>query len=106
MLYEKHIFICTNQREPGARVCCSETTGMALVAAFKKEVKERGLQVKVRAQRAGCLDICEHGPNVVVYPAGVFYGNVQLEDVNVIMEEHIIGNKPVERLRLKFPPRT
>ena len=75
---------------------------MQLVAAFKKAVKDRDLNTRVRAQRAGCFDICESGPNVVVYPEGVFYGNVQLSDVEEIMEEHIVNDRPVERLRLKF----
>jgi (2Fe-2S) ferredoxin len=75
---------------------------MELVKAFKKEIKDRGLNIDMRAQKAGCFDICEFGPNVVVYPEGVFYGHVQLSDVMEIVEEHLINNRPVERLRLKF----
>jgi (2Fe-2S) ferredoxin len=56
----------------------------------------------VRAQKAGCFDVCAFGPAVVVYPEGVFYGNVQLSDVNEIFEEHIVNNRPVERLKLNF----
>lgn len=101
--YEKHIFICTNERPEGApRVSCGEAHGMALVNAFKEAVKSAGLNVTVRAQKAGCFDICELGPNVVVYPEGVFYGKVQLADVAEIVTQHIIGDKPVERLRLRF----
>ena len=102
MLYTKHIFICTNQRKPGERICCGEEHGMQLVNAFKEEIKKRGLKTTVRAQRTGCLDICERGPSLVVYPEGVFYGKVQLSDVNEIIEQHIINNRPVERLVLKF----
>jgi (2Fe-2S) ferredoxin len=98
--YDRHIFICTNQRAEGQRVCCGEAHGMALTAAFKEAIKEKKLQVKMRAQKAGCFDICEFGPNVIVYPDGVYYGKVTLEDVNEIVEEHLLNNRPVQRLRL------
>ncbi|MBV6454354.1 MAG: Ferredoxin, 2Fe-2S [Bacteroidetes bacterium ADurb.Bin141] len=102
MIYEKHIFICTNQRKEGARKCCGEVHGMALVDAFKKKIKEHGLQNTIRAQKTGCFDICEYGPNIAVYPEGVFYGNVQQEDVEEIFNEHILNNRPVSRLVLPF----
>lgn len=101
--YKKHIFVCTNQRPEGARVCCGEQHGLALTAAFKKAVKDNGLLATVRAQRAGCLETCELGPSVVVYPEGVFYGRVQLSDVEEIVREHIMNDRIVERLALDFP---
>lgn len=100
--YEKHVFICTNQRVNSERPSCGEAHGTELVKAFKNELKERGLNFTVRAQKAGCFDICESGPNVVVYPEGVFYGRVQLSDVPEIVQEHLVNDRPVERLRLKF----
>lgn len=100
--YDKHVFICTNQRVNSERPSCGEEHGMELVKAFKKEIKDRGLSVNMRAQKAGCMDICELGPTVVVYPEGVFYGKVQLSDVLEIVEEHLVNDRPVERLRLKF----
>ena len=100
--YDKHVFICTNQRVNSDRPSCGEEHGMELVKAFKKEIKDRGLNVNMRAQKAGCMDICELGPSVVVYPEGVFYGKVQLSDVMEIVEEHLMNDRPVERLRLKF----
>ena len=102
MRYQKHIFICVNERSEDKRVSCGEEKGMALVKAFKEELLNRNLKAAVRAQKTGCFDICELGPNVVVYPEGVYYGKVQLSDVKEIVEEHIINNKPVERLRLFF----
>lgn len=83
MIYKKHIFICTNQRLPGARVCCGEEHGLAITAEFKKIMKIKGLSTEMRAQRTGCCELCEQGPIVVVYPEGVFYGRVRLEDVEV-----------------------
>lgn len=102
MLYQKHIFICTNQRPEGSRVCCGEQHGLALVVAFKKAIKDKGLNTEIRAQRAGCFDVCELGPSVVVYPEGIFYGKVQLSDVEEIVHEHLQNNRIVERLVMKF----
>jgi len=102
MLYQKHIFICTNQRPEGSRVCCGEEHGFALVAAFKKAIKDKGLNTEIRAQRAGCFDVCERGPSVVVYPEGIFYGKVQLSDVEEIVHEHLENNRIVDRLVMKF----
>ena len=101
--YQKHIFVCTNERPPGTRPCCGNDHGLALVAAFKKEIKDRQLDFPVRAQKAGCLDICELGPSVVVYPDGIFYGKVQLSDIQEIVNEHIVNNRPVKRLQLDVP---
>lgn len=101
MIYDKHIFICTNQRAPGTRVCCGEENGLKLVAEFKKQLKDKKLPIAVRAQKSGCLDICEHGPSLVVYPDGVFYKQVQLTDISEIIDSHIMNNIPVERIVLR-----
>jgi (2Fe-2S) ferredoxin len=101
MKYEKHVFICANQKE-APKKCCGEAQGLALVDAFKQSLKEKGLLPRMRAQKTGCLDVCAFGPALVVYPEGTFYGNVQLEDVEEIVERHLIGGEPVERLRLDF----
>jgi (2Fe-2S) ferredoxin len=102
MVYGKHIFICTNQRADGApRQSCGEAHGMEVVNAFKEQLKERSLPVKVRAQKAGCLDICDFGQTVVVYPEGVFYVGVSVSDVAEIIDEHILNDRPVQRLILE-----
>jgi (2Fe-2S) ferredoxin len=62
--------------------------------------RDAGLGAKVRINKSGCLDQCEHGPTVVVYPEAVWYGFVELKDVEEIVTEHLIGGRPVERLRL------
>lgn len=100
--YEKHLFICTNQRPAGARISCGEAYGLALVAAFKKAILHHGLNTEIRAQRTGCMETCELGPSIVVYPEGIFYGHVQLSDVDEIVSEHLLNNRVVERLKLSF----
>lgn len=99
--FVRHIFICGNARVAGhPRGCCDPAQEAELHKLFKKRLAERGFHGTVRANQAGCLDQCEHGPNIVVYPDGVWYGNVTLEDVDEIVESHIVNNIPVERLRL------
>ena len=96
--FEKHIFICGNQR-PAGHPRSSRSSGRAeLQKLFKQKLAERGLKGKVRANQSGCLDQCEHGPNVVIYPEAVWYGGVTVTDVEEIIESHILGGKPVERL--------
>ena len=100
--FEKHIFICTNQREPGhPRGSCDPQATGELHRAFKSAVSKRGLKAQVRANKAGCLDQCEHGPNVVVYPDEVWYGGVTAADVEEIIDSHVVGGKPVDRLRIR-----
>jgi (2Fe-2S) ferredoxin len=97
--FDKHIFICCNRREPGhVRGSCDPTGSEALQKAFKKALAERGLNRRIRANKSGCLDQCEKGPTVVVYPEAVWYGRVTEADVNEIVEQHLIGGRPVERL--------
>ena len=100
--FDKHIFICINQRQvkPGEKPSCGETHGMDILESFKKKLKDKKLTIKVRAQRAGCLDVCHYGQTIAVYPEGVFYVGVELSDVDEILEEHIVNNRPVQRLIL------
>ena len=112
-IFDKHVFVCTNERKSGDRLSCGEAHGLALVAAFKKQLNDRKLGISVndkdkhqlqastiRAQRAGCLGICDLGPTVVVYPEGIFYVNVQESDVAEIIDSHLLKNIPVQRLFL------
>jgi len=103
MKYKKHIFVCINERNSAVRKSCGEAIGMAIAGKFKELIKAHKLQMSVRAQRASCFDLCQHGPIAVVYPEGIFYKKLQVDDVEEIFECHILNNKPVERLQLKFP---
>jgi len=73
---------------------------MDLVDAFKSAYAEAGSPAKIRIQRAGCLDFCGKGPAMVVYPEGVFYGNVSLDDVKEITQKHLIEGEVVSRLQI------
>jgi (2Fe-2S) ferredoxin len=100
--FEKHIFICGNQRpEEHPRGSCDPAATGDLQREFKRLLSKAGVSGSaVRANKAGCLDQCEHGPTVVVYPEAVWYGNVTLADIGEIVESHIKGNRPVERLQI------
>jgi len=99
--FTHHLFVCCNRREPGnSRGCCDPTGGEALRNLFKAEVKRRGLDPLVRANKSGCLDQCELGPTVVVYPQGIWYGHVRPEDVPRIIEETVIHGRVLEDLRI------
>jgi len=99
--FKRHVFICTNERPPGhPKGDCSSKGSWDVVKAFKAELAQHGLKGSIRAQRAGCLDNCSLGVSVVVYPEAVWYGGVTVDDVAEIVESHLLGGKPVERLRL------
>jgi (2Fe-2S) ferredoxin len=102
--FQHHIFVCENLRpEDDPKGCCGRKGSADVRDAMKKEIKQRGLRGLVRANQSGCLDACAFGPSVVVYPEGVWYGGVTVEDVPEIIESHIINGKPVERLLIQDP---
>ena len=100
--YQRHIFFCINRREGSDRPCCQAAGGEDAFAYAKASAKERGLlgQGKVRVNKAGCLDRCEEGPVAVVYPEGVWYSYVDREDIDEIVEEHLVHGRPVDRLKI------
>jgi (2Fe-2S) ferredoxin len=97
--YARHVFVCLNERPPDdPRGCCSARGGKEVHEAFRRELKARNLSRAIRANKSGCLDACERGVTVVVYPEGVWYGGVTAADVPEIVESHLVGGAPVERL--------
>ena len=97
--FQRHVFICTNEREAGNERGCYKARGAADVAeAFKQKLHEQGFKRIVRPNKAGCLDQCAFGPVVVVYPDNVWYGRVTVADVDEIIERHIRRGEVVDRL--------
>jgi (2Fe-2S) ferredoxin len=99
--YRHHVFFCTNQRTDG-RACCQNHDAQAMRDYAKQRTKELGLSGKgeVRINNAGCLDRCDEGPVLVVYPEGVWYTYVDQADIDEIIEEHLGHGRVVERLKL------
>ena len=99
--YKHHVFFCLNKRDPPEACCaCHDSEGMREYA--KKRVKELKLsgQGQVRINASGCLDRCEEGPVVVVYPEEVWYTYVDKADIDEIIDEHLVKGRVVERLRI------
>lgn len=99
--YERHVFFCCNQRDAGL-ACCADKGSAGMRDYAKSRVKELGLAGpgKVRINQAGCLDRCEEGPCMVVYPEAVWYSYVDQADIDEIIEQHLQRGRTVERLRI------
>lgn len=100
--YERHVFFCCNKRDDPNRACCENRGATEIRDYAKARVKALGLagQGKVRVNMAGCLDRCEEGPVVVVYPEAIWYTYVDKADVDEIIEEHLQHGRVVERLKI------
>ena len=99
------MFVCINERPPDSpKGSCKARGGVEVRDRLKAELSARGLKHVVRANNAGCLDQCEHGVAIVVYPEQVWYGHVTPADIPEIVEEHLVGGRPVERLLLSDQP--
>jgi (2Fe-2S) ferredoxin len=100
--FEKHIFICENKRDlDNPRGSCGNKGSCDFKNLFKQKLKEKGVLSEIRANSCGCLDACEYGPAIVIYPEQVWYGNVTINDIDEIINEHIINNRIVDRLTIK-----
>ncbi|MCQ8895394.1 (2Fe-2S) ferredoxin domain-containing protein [Limnobacter humi] len=99
--FDKHVFFCTNQRDNNEN-CCANCNASEVHAHAKARIKQLGLNGagKIRMNKAGCLDRCEEGPVLVVYPEGVWYTYVDQTDIDEIIDSHLVGGQVVDRLRL------
>ncbi|HPR05301.1 MAG TPA: NAD(P)H-dependent oxidoreductase subunit E [Denitromonas sp.] len=99
--FSHHVFFCCNQREAGD-TCCNAHGASELQTYAKDRVAKLGLKGKgkVRINKAGCLDRCDEGPVMVVYPEEVWCTYVDKEDIDEIVNEHLVGGRVVERLRI------
>ena len=99
--FKHHVFFCCNQREAG-ETCCNTHGASELQAYAKDRIGQLKLKGpgKVRINKAGCLDRCEEGPVLVVYPEGTWYTFVDNEDIDEIIDSHLVNGKPVQRLKI------
>lgn len=99
--FKHHVFFCCNQRENGEG-CCNDFGASDLQMFAKSRVGELGLNGpgQVRINKAGCLGRCEEGPVAVVYPEGVWYRYVDKEDIEEIIQKHLVGGEVVVRLKV------
>ena len=103
--YRCHVFVCLNEREPdNPKGSCKHRGADAVFAAFKEGASKAGLTDDVRINRAGCMEHCEFGPTVVVYPEAVWYHVPTPDDAKEILQEHVIGGRVVERLLIDNIP--
>ncbi|MDG5495830.1 MULTISPECIES: (2Fe-2S) ferredoxin domain-containing protein [unclassified Azospirillum] len=102
LYFRAHVFCCTNEREPGhPRGCCREKGADELRDYMKKKATGLGLGKQVRINNAGCLDRCELGPCLVIYPEGVWYTFRDKADIDEILQTHLVEGARVERLMLQ-----
>ncbi|MCB1957534.1 MAG: (2Fe-2S) ferredoxin domain-containing protein [Rhodocyclaceae bacterium] len=99
--FKHHVFFCTNQRAEG-ETCCNDHKAADMQTYAKDRIGKLGLKGKgnIRINKAGCLDRCDDGPVLVVYPDNVWYTYVDKEDIDEIIESHLVKGVIVERLRL------
>ncbi len=101
LFFRAHIFCCTNTRPAGhPKGCCTEKGSETLRNYMKARAKELGIQ-DIRVNAAGCLDRCELGPTLVIYPEGVWYTYRNTTDIDEILTTHVIGGGRVDRLMLQ-----
>ena len=100
--FAKHVFFCVNQREDG-RACCNDKGAQKMRDYVKDKVKALGLSSeaqRIRINSAGCMDRCDEGPVLAVYPEGIWYTYVDERDLDEIIEEHLKNGRVVERLKI------
>jgi (2Fe-2S) ferredoxin len=99
--YEFHLFICQNQRpDGGMRGCCMAKGAERLLNYAKSRIKELGIP-SARVSKAGCLNECERGVALVIYPEGVWYTISSEQDIEEIIQSHIINKQPLAKLLMK-----
>ena len=106
LLYRAHVFCCTNQRPAThRRGCCASKGSRALCDYMCRRAMALGVR-RVRINHAGCMNICEHGPTMVIYPDGVWYRYASEADIEEILGSHVMRGQRVQRLLLDIDPST
>jgi (2Fe-2S) ferredoxin len=95
MRYKHHAFICTNLSN------CAQHDPEKIQKYLKSRIKELGLKTEIRPNKSGCLDGCAHAPVTVIYPEGIWYRLATEEEAEEVLQQHLIGGKPVEKLMIR-----
>ncbi len=96
--FRYHVYVCTQEKPDPKAPSCTNRGSKEVLEALRAELGKTGLADEIHVTASGSLGLCERGPNMVVYPEGVWYSGVQKSDVPEIVREHFINNRPVERL--------
>lgn len=96
--FQLHLYVC-DQKKPEGMPSCTVNGSLEVIEAFRRELTTQGLAETVQLTTCGSLGLCDRGPNLVVYPEGIWYSRVRPEDVPEIVREHLRGGRVVERLR-------
>jgi len=100
-----HLFVCINRRPDGhPKGCCATKGSEEIAKAIKIAAYEAGLKGVVRVNKAGCLDACESGVSAVMYPQGVWYRGITMDDVDEIVQRTLIGGEIIDRLVMPTTP--
>ncbi|MBA2656643.1 MAG: (2Fe-2S) ferredoxin domain-containing protein [Tatlockia sp.] len=99
--YTKHVFLCVNQKAAGKQ-CCANVGGEQFFDYMKAKLLERDLYGpgKIRISKSGCLGRCSLGPCIVIYPEGLWYNYASFDDIDEIIDSHLIAGKRVNRLEI------
>lgn len=98
---EYHVFVCTSSRINGTQKgYCHSNASTEIVTNFMEALEEAGISDKVMVTNTGCFGLCSDGPIVVIYPEGIWYGKVTPEDVEEIVESHLVNGEVVKRLEI------
>ncbi|MCL5265881.1 MAG: (2Fe-2S) ferredoxin domain-containing protein [Chloroflexi bacterium] len=89
--YRKHVLVCSSSD-------CAQYGAEDILDLLGQGLRERGLQQEIKLTKTGCLKECEDGPIVIVYPDGVWYSRVAIEDVDDIIDEHLVNERVLSRL--------
>jgi (2Fe-2S) ferredoxin len=91
-VFKKHVFVCTSGKT------CPQEGSDDVLKTLRAEISELGLKKEIRINKTGCLDQCGNGPMIVVYPDDIWYAHVKSSDCHEIIQSHLLGGKPIERL--------
>lgn len=99
--YKYHVFFCLNER-PEGETCCHRFGAAQMQAYAKDRIRALGMAGPgaIRINRAGCLGRCDEGPLLVIYPDNIWYRYIDQEDIDEIIDEHLVNGRVVERLKI------